>query len=148
MLDDLLALARPALFPPNRLRAFAWLVLATLATLLFALGSSPLLAAAAPNPPWDKLAHAGVFAGFGFIAWVASGARTLTVPLLIVACVAVMDEGLQYFTPGRNADLRDIVADLAGAWLAVLVLRGLQGIARGRDARLQTAAAQDRVPRH
>ena len=36
------------------------------------------------------------------------------------------DETLQYYAPGRTADLRDIVADLSGALVALMVLRALQ----------------------
>ena len=142
MTAGLLALLRPMLAPAPRDRVGACLLLATLVTLLLALGSTPLLVDAAPNPPWDKLAHAAVFGGFGGLAWVATGARTVRLPFAIVAVVALADETLQYYAPGRTADLRDIVADLSGALVALMVLRALQATQARRFAGRQLPGAR------
>ena len=76
----------------------------------------------------DKVAHAIAYFGFGVLAFraVAGGlAAQVTVPraiatMIIAIAYAVSDEVHQLFVPGRNADVVDVVADAAGAALALV----------------------------
>lgn len=45
----------------------------------------------------------------------------IIIPLILL--VAIMTEGLQYFIPGRMSDLNDLIANIAGVLLGVLVYR-------------------------
>lgn len=80
-----------------------------------------------PDPPGtfplDKLAHAGLFAGFGLL-WMGAlrgsmhrrSGRVLTLGLLYAAAT----EGTQALLPtGRTASLLDLLADAAGLLIAV-----------------------------
>ncbi len=83
---------------------------------------------------FDKLLHGVEYAGLGALLVVAarrSGARLRTAVAAAAFAAAVYgtsDELHQRFVPGRDADPRDVVADLAGgvvgAGLAALGLRG------------------------
>ena len=74
----------------------------------------------------DKLVHFGLYAVLGALA---ARARLQTVRgallpamagvLFAVALFAVIDEAHQQFIPGRSADARDVVADVAGAAVAI-----------------------------
>lgn len=59
--------------------------------------------------------------------------------MAVAALIAALDEGMQYFSPARTAAFADVVADLAGALLAVLALRYLQAAA-GREAGLHPSS--------
>jgi VanZ family protein len=87
-----------------------------------------------PSPPWDKLAHLAAFGGFAALSWVVFKGTSQAGPIAVVALISLMDEGMQYYSPGRSADFRDIVADLTGAVLAILVLKFLQTMASRRRA--------------
>jgi VanZ family protein len=85
---------------------------------------------------WDKAAHFGEYAILGFLVaraiflisgWAA--VRSAVVAVLLATAFAFTDEVHQYFVPGRDADLLDIVADFLGsvagssAYVALLTLR-------------------------
>jgi VanZ family protein len=90
-----------------------------------------------PGGMSDKLAHALLYSGLGFLVAraLAGGARPLTVPVLLVVLVfgavyGLSDEAHQLFVPNRQFDLRDLAADVLGAGLGAAAL-WLWGILRG-----------------
>jgi hypothetical protein len=112
--------------PSPRLRA-ALVALAAFGVLvLFLLGTRDDAWRFIPPEPFDKLAHVLVFGGFAAVAWLIGGGRFVVVPLLAAMAVGFADEGLQAFTPGRDPDWRDLVADFAGAFAAVAMLQLLR----------------------
>jgi VanZ family protein len=126
MYQPFLIFLEPLLRPADRMRWLCLLLLVTLVTAMLIIGSRPGVEVVIPNPPWDKVAHLIAYGGFATLSWVCfRGASTLG-PLAIVLLIGLMDEFMQYHSPGRSADLRDIVANLAGGLLAVLVLKYLQ----------------------
>jgi len=98
-----------------------------------------LLLSSMPDPPGgrladvphlDKVAHAGLF---GVLAALLRLARLPPAWAVAVAGAwGVLDEALQARIPGRDPSAGDVAADLAGAVLAVMVVRWLA--ARGRGA--------------
>ena len=77
----------------------------------------------------DKTIHALAYLGLTLVAYRAAllmPLRRRLDPLVQAAVIAVgygiFDEVHQYFVPGRNADIHDWLADLAGASIAVAVL--------------------------
>jgi len=73
------------------------------------------------SSPWDKLAHA---AAFGTLAWLLHTAGLpLTASLGLTALYALSDELHQLYVPGRQADVLDWLADVAGAMIALGVVR-------------------------
>ena len=74
----------------------------------------------------DKFVH---FAFYGVLGMLAARARlqevrapllpAMTRLLLAVAGFAILDEAHQHFIPGRSADARDALADVAGAAIAI-----------------------------
>lgn len=75
--------------------------------------------------PWDKLAHAGVFAVLAAAMGYASGWRGW--PMLLAGFgyamgIGVLDEWHQMYLPGRSAGLEDLAADAAGAALGATAL--------------------------
>jgi len=82
-------------------------------------GSQPVAVGLIPTP-WDKLAHAGVFALLAAVIGYASGLRGWRVLLLAFVGamgVGVVDELHQLTLPGRAAGLDDLAADATGAAL-------------------------------
>jgi VanZ family protein len=132
MLQSLVIFLDPLLRPSGRTRWLCLLLLLTLATTMLLMGSRPGIEAVIPSPPWDKLAHLVAFGGFASLAWVVLKGNSQAWPVAVAGLIALMDEGMQYYSPGRSADVRDLVADLTGALLAVLVLKFLRGIATSR----------------
>lgn len=79
---------------------------------------------------WDKLEHAGAFAGLAFLGFVAFPERT-NVWRLVLGLVAFgsVCELLQMFVPGRDSSLEDAIANALGVlftsglwWLGHLAL--------------------------
>lgn len=76
------------------------------------------------TPRWinDKVAHATVFAGLAFL-WMHYLRKAVTVLVLLLA-FAFLTEIVQYLLPAsfsRSFDLKDIVADLAGILVGLVV---------------------------
>jgi VanZ family protein len=135
------ALLHLVVFPPRWVRAIAALAFVLVAANLFWHGAQPYAVGLIP-PPWDKLAHAIVYAGFAAAAWVMLGAARPTADVLAPAAalsVGVVDELLQGLHPGRVAGLADLAADAAGAILAVAVLCTLRERMRAVPARADRA---------
>jgi VanZ family protein len=81
-------------------------------------------------PGWDKVAHFTAYAllaGLFSVTLVAFGKRSLWWQLaifLVVVSYGAADEYLQQFVPGRHPDVRDWLADAAGAAAALVLLMG------------------------
>jgi hypothetical protein len=131
-----LTLLDPLLRPADRTRWLCLLLLAMLVTTMLYLGSRPGIGVFIPQPPWDKLAHLVTFGGYAALAWVGLKGASEVLPILVVGLISLMDEGMQHFSPGRSSDPRDILADLAGALVAVLVLKWLHNAAGRRRPRV------------
>ena len=91
---------------------------------LFVGGAQPVAVGLVPAP-WDKLAHAAVFALLAAAIGYASGLRGR--PMLGVAfcgavAVGALDEWHQMHLPGRSAGLGDLAADALGAALGAAAL--------------------------
>ena len=93
----------------------------------------------------DKVAHAIAYFGFGVLAFraVAGGlVAQVTAPraaatMILSIVYAITDEVHQLFVPGRNGDVVDVLADAAGAALALMACRAWNII----------AVSKPRVPR-
>ncbi len=93
---------------------------------LFLLGLG-LYVALQPSTPFipvainDKLLHAGSF--MAFMVWFGGVFEARRAPLLVLALVGygVLIEVLQSFTPTRQAEFMDVVADVTGVLLGWLL---------------------------
>jgi len=103
---------------PARDRALLVVAVAVQLVVLYA----PRAPAAAALPGLDKLVHLAVFAA---VALAARRCRLPPLPVgLVLAGHAVLSEVLQHVAlPARSGDLRDVVADLTGVALGLLVAR-------------------------
>ena len=147
--------------PRQRWQALA--LLAAAATYLI-WHSSDHTAASPFSPPWDKVAHFVFFAGLACLGWIVVGVggsggsgsgsgsgsggrdrgwwsrwawRALAV-LVIAAGIGAADEFTQGMNPLRVMDLGDFIADVAGAFTAIVVLTRVSGRLRRRNVRLRT----------
>ena len=93
------------------------------------------------------LAHFGVFfllslsSAFMWKAWDIGWPSSAA--LVTAALYAVTDELHQLFVPGRAFQFTDILIDLAGAFLAVLIFFLIFFFRRGRDRRKRNALAKE-----
>lgn len=78
---------------------------------------------------WDKLSHSIAFAALALSAalgWPEKGfVRSVLIPLLLFG---ILVEIIQYFVPGREFSLLDMLADAVGifiVWIGVTVLRSV-----------------------
>ena len=85
-----------------------------------------------------KAAHFGEYTGLGILfvislsryPFFAGKNRWRLIPAgFFVACI---DEGIQYFTPGRNASMADVLLDTCGVLFGVLVCTAVLRIAKHR----------------
>jgi uncharacterized protein YfiM (DUF2279 family) len=91
---------------------------------LFVGGAQPIAVGLIPVP-WDKLAHAAVFAVLAAAMGYATGMRGW--PMLLAGFgyalgIGALDEWHQMYLPGRSAGLDDLAADGAGAALGATAL--------------------------
>ena len=76
-----------------------------------------------------KAAHLLEFAALGFVLFFAlqparrPAGRCTVYTLLAAAAVALCDEGIQLWVPGRSAQLTDVLIDVCGVLLGVLCAR-------------------------
>ena len=70
----------------------------------------------------DKVVHAVVFATVAGLLWIATRGRWPLAILAAAAAIGLADEALQWYSPVRHADVRDLVADLCGAALTLFLL--------------------------
>ncbi|MEX2535457.1 MAG: VanZ family protein [Trueperaceae bacterium] len=97
-----------------RLAPVAWMLL------VFLLSSQSGISDPFDLPGWlpaDKLAHAGLFGVLSALLYMAGLRPTLAVA--VAALYGVVDEVHQMFVPGRNPDILDWLADIAGAAVGV-----------------------------
>lgn len=113
------------LAPSPRLRMLAAAAALFVIANLFYHGAQSYAVDAVPAP-WDKLAHFTLFVGLGLLISTALGGRRPLVVLALCALVGGTDEMAQMLTPGREVDLSDWMADISGAWFALLVLHFLK----------------------
>lgn len=107
------------------LRVLAVLAAIGLPVGLFYGGAQPVAVGLIPSP-WDKLAHAGVFAVLAASVGYASGWRGRPMWWLgftVALAVGAMDEFHQMMLPGRAAGWDDLTADAIGAVLGATALR-------------------------
>ena len=122
--------ARRALL--RRQRAVAALLALAIVLGLFVLGAQPLAVGLVPVP-WDKVAHASVFAALAGVIGLASGLRGWRMIVLAAfgaLLVGVLDEWHQVFLPGRQAGWDDLAADAVGGFIGGMLLAV---VFRGRD---------------
>lgn len=119
--------------PPKR-RFFVlfmgfWLPVLAYVSLIFAVSSQSHLQSPLTFANGDKVAHVGEYLVLGLLL-VRALRATLRVsrPLFaammaigIVVTVGVLDEFLQFFIPGRNSDIFDLLADTLGGAIAQIV---------------------------
>lgn len=78
---------------------------------------------------WDKFSHSIAFAALALSAalgWPKRDFfRSVLIPLLIFG---ILIEGIQYFIPGREFSLLDMLADAVGIVIAWISLRVLQSV--------------------
>jgi len=82
-------------------------------------------------PPWDKLAHVGLFGVLAALLMIASDAKRAWLVVAVLVLVAVADELFQAQLPGRHASAVDLAADFVGATAGVLFVPWLKRRARG-----------------
>ena len=107
---------------PNALRAIALLLSLALVAQLLAL-PEPAIVPSITAVITDKALHALVFGALAVLLYVLAGARTTLAVFAAVVGVGVVDELHQAFTPGREADLADLLADAAGAAVALYLVK-------------------------
>lgn len=113
---------------PQWRRWAAWAPAAAWAAFIFYLSATPSLPA--PEGVSDKQAHAAVYGVLAFLCTVGLTGGTLhlvTPRVLLTALVLAVsygasDELHQSFTPGRQPDVADLLADAVGALLAVVLV--------------------------
>lgn len=110
-------------------RLLGWLCALLLAGSLFSLGATPV-AVNLVNEPWDKLLHFATFAALATCLMVGNGGHRPWLPLGLALLLAMLDEGVQFFEPGRHPGFTDLLADSAGILCAVLACRWLYRRAR------------------
>ena len=88
--------------------------------LLFVGGSQPESAGMFPEP-WDKLVHLAYF--FILTTLFCQAGICPGWALLLGVMVGGADEWHQYYLPGRDASLADLLMDISGALLAVYLAK-------------------------
>ena len=102
-----------------------WWPVAAYMAAIFALSSQPTLPGSSLTPDWAQ--HGVAYAGLALVTlravaggrWSRVSARALWLAWVIATVYGVTDEWHQSFVPGRMADVRDVIADSAGAALGL-----------------------------
>lgn len=102
-----------------------WAPVAAYMAGLFALSAQPVLPDPTSSPDW--LQHGLAYAGLAVVSlralaggrWSRVTRGTLVAAWLIAALYGVSDEFHQSFVPERTSDIRDVIADAAGAALGL-----------------------------
>jgi hypothetical protein len=84
-------------------------------------GRQPIAVGLIPAP-WDKLAHATVFALLTLCLWIGSGSRSALGAALGAAAIGVLDELQQSALPGRQAGFDDLAVDVAAAGATAVII--------------------------
>jgi len=106
---------------PAAWRAAGLAAAVVLAVSLFVIGAQPIAVGLIP-PPWDKLAHAALFAALGALLMIASAGRWGALAVAALIAVALADELMQGDLPGRVVSVADLAADAAGAVAGVAAM--------------------------
>jgi len=122
------------------LRAGSWPGVVLWAALIFALSSVRTEVVGRPSSiPFDKFAHAGVYAVLALLVALALSRRrprvTLAlalVALILAAAYGVSDEVHQGFVPGRDPSIADWSADVVGSTLGVAAATLLRNVRLAR----------------
>ncbi|SEO19314.1 VanZ like family protein [Nitrosospira multiformis] len=96
--------------------AIALLATLGIVAVLFIGGRQPIAVGLIPHP-WDKVAHAGVFALLGYAIGLSSNLRgwhKLAIAFFGALLAGAFDEWHQVYLPGREAGLSDFIADIIG----------------------------------
>jgi VanZ family protein len=104
--------------PPRTIWFALWIAMTTLVSVLY------LLPDAGPPGVYqiDKLAHFVAFGAIGVATWPAAQQRGRFIRLLAISCaLAVGLEVLQALVPGRQFSLFDVLANLTGLAIGVIV---------------------------
>ncbi len=123
---------------PSRLSL--WTPVAAYMALVF--GLSSMSSPPVPANIWDKFLHAGFYGVLALVTLRATSGgrlagltpRAVVLAWVITTAYGVSDEFHQSFVPLRSADARDVVADAAGAALALGVAQAAGIILRSRAA--------------
>jgi VanZ family protein len=107
---------------------------------IFAVSGGPGVALP-PGGNWDKVLHAGAYAGMSaLVIWAqargrlrAATGRMLLAGVLVATAYGATDELHQAFVPGRQSDVFDLIADAGGALAAAGAIRAWGIIARGSE---------------
>lgn len=113
------------------LQRLALLAVLALVAGLFIGGAQPVAVGLVPVP-WDKVAHATVFAAIAFLLAFSRVRKRwgwLLASVLLATAAGGADEIHQHFLPGRSADWGDFAVDalgaaLGGASMFCLLVRG------------------------
>lgn len=108
----------------RHLRPIAVLLALGIILSLFLGGAQPVAVNLIPEP-WDKLAHAVVFALLALAIGVASGFHgwhRLAIALCGSLLVGMLDEWHQMYLPGRQAGWSDLAADAVGSLFGMALL--------------------------
>jgi VanZ family protein len=103
-----------------------WLPPILYAAMIFYLSSESDPMPSLTSAVWDKALHATEYAGFAFLLCRAlQGAgiprwTSICASILVACAYAGSDEWHQLFVPGRDADIRDWVADTVGGTLGAI----------------------------
>jgi VanZ family protein len=83
-------------------------------------------AAGAIRPPWDKVIHLCFWGGCAALLRIAAWQSSQTMVIcfyLALAAIALIEELVQLYTPGRSFELADIFAGWLGIIIASFVIR-------------------------
>lgn len=127
-------IVRTAVAPSPRERAWAAALVLFIIANLFYHGAQPY-AVGAIAAPWDKPVHMLLFFVLGSLAWVAFAGRRFWAVFIVCAMVAGTDELAQLLNPGRDVEIADWLADVAGVALAGVLMTRLRTVALARAQR-------------
>jgi hypothetical protein len=82
--------------------------------------------------PWVKLANATQYGVLAALSWVVMGGRSPSGALVLAGSIALLDEGVKYYSPAGSAGFGNVVADLLGAAVVVLFLSALKAASAKR----------------
>ena len=109
-------------------RAILWLPAVLYMALIFYSSSQSDPAPALTHAVWDKLLHCGGYAVLGvFFALALRGeglsvGRTILLAIILTSLYAASDEYHQRFTPLRESDVKDWIADSIGGAIGAAAL--------------------------
>ncbi len=118
----------------RRAAFWRWFPSAVYALAIFAASSIPSHRLSGLSSLWDfdKLLHALAFAGLG--ALLARAFGRFWPAALLASAWGGLDELHQRLTPGRSSDLKDFIADVAGALVGAFLVMLVARVAKGRSA--------------